>query len=404
MIAMTADNDSEQTDEIIFHEYVHLLLRAAGERPPQWLNEGLAELFSTFKIEGDSYKMGLEKPAHTDLLRRVRLMPLGELFAVTRQSYDYNEGGIRQGIYYAESWAFVHFMVCGRDCATNLPKLRRFKELISAPDGAIDRSFREAFGMDYDEMEWKLKDYLRGGRYYFKRDKLILGDLSAQITFRPADGFERDVALIDLRWRAQKTGDAAYQLLQLAESHPESPRPHEVLAAVAMQGGDSEGALNHWQRAAELGSDNPFVYVQLATDRLNQLTMGLSLDYRMPAELAGTLRGWLDRAIALSPRYLEAYEALAMVEAFAERPRADAVNRVQEAAPKMKDKTRTWFAVAVIHWRMGDFGTARQITKALIAAPETPPQMRALARRLIKQLPPAETPAAAAVAAPPHPE
>ena len=405
MIAMTAENNSEQTDEIIFHEYVHLLLAAAGEQPPTWLNEGLAELFSTFKIEGDWYEIGLEKPEHTDLLRRYHLMPLGHLFAVTQQSSDYNEG-IRQGIFYAESWAFVHFMVFGKESGTFLPRLRWFSELIAAPDRAIDRSFREAFGMSYDEMEKKLESYLRGGSYHYKRDKLILGDLSAQIKFQPAGDFERDVTLINLRWRARKPGDTAYRLLQLAESHPESPRPHEVLAAVAMLGGDSEGALKHWERAAELGSDNPFVYVQLATDRLNQLTMGLSLDYRMPAALAGTLRGWLDRAVALSPRYLDAYEKLAMVEAFAERPRPDAVNRVQEAAPKMRDKTRTWFAVAVIHWRIGDLDAARQITRALIAAPDVSPRLHSLAQRLAKRLAEAEAPAApaAAVEGSPRPE
>jgi hypothetical protein len=405
MIAMTADNHSDETEKIIFHEYVHLLLAAAGEQPPLWLNEGLAELFSTFKIEGGSYKMGLEKPEHTDLLRRTHLMPLGELFAVTPHSSDYNEG-IRQGVYYAESWAFVHFIVCGKDSAAYLPKLRRFSELLAAPDRSIDQSFREAFGMSYDAMERKLDDYLRGGSYRYKRDKLILGDLSAQIKFRPAGDFEREVTLIDLRWRAQKPGDAAYQLLQLAESHPEAPRPHEVLAAVAMLGGDSESALSHWRRAAELSSDNPFVYMQLAADRLDQVASGLTLDYRMPAELTTTLRGWLDRAIALSPRYLDAYEKLAMVEAFAERPRVDAVNRVQEAAPKMRDKTRTWFAVAIIHWRMGDDVAARQITRVLIAAPDISPKLRFLAQRLNQQLVSAETSAApaAAVEGPPLPE
>jgi hypothetical protein len=246
--------------------------------------------------------------------------------------------------------------------------------------------------MSYDEMEGKLEDYLRGGRYYYKRDKLLMGDLSAQIKFQPARDFEREVALIDLRWRVQAPGDTAYQLIQLAENHPESPRPHEVLAAVAMQGGDPEGALRHWQRAAELGSDNPFVYMQLATDRLDQLANGLTLDYRMPAELANLLRGWLDRAITLSPRYLGVYEKLAMVEAFAVRPRMEAINRVQEAVSRMKDKMPTLFAIAIIHWRVGDDVTACQIAKLLIGAPRISPQLHALAQQLDKSLASTKTP------------
>jgi hypothetical protein len=159
-----------------------------------------------------------------------------------------------------------------------------------------------------------------------------------------------------------------------------------------MQGGDPEGALRHWQRAAELGSDNPFVYMQLATDRLDQLANGLTLDYRMPAELANLLRGWLDRAITLSPRYLGVYEKLAMVEAFAVRPRMEAINRVQEAVSRMKDKMPTLFAIAIIHWRVGDDVTACQIAKLLIGAPRISPQLHALAQQLDKSLASTKTP------------
>jgi hypothetical protein len=64
---------------------------------------------------------------------------------------------MRQNIFYAESWALVHFLVCGRDRATYLPELRRFKELSAAPGRTIDGSFREAFGMSYEDMEANLR-------------------------------------------------------------------------------------------------------------------------------------------------------------------------------------------------------------------------------------------------------
>ena len=400
MIAMTADNDSEFTDEVIFHEYVHVLLAAGGEQPPPWLDEGLAEFFSTFKVWENSFELGRAKPDHVETLRQHAFLPLGRLFAVTHRSPEYNEGD-RRDVFYAESWALVHFMICGKDRAIYLPRLRRFNELIAAPDSAIDRSFREAFGVDYDEMETRLRDAMKGGGYRIATGPLIVGDLSAKIKFQPAGDFERDVALISLRWRLQTPGDTAYRLMQLAETHPTAPRPHEVLAAVAVRGQDPEGALSHWRRAAELGSDNPYVYMRLASDRLDQVTAGLTLDYRMPAELAATLRGWLDRAVALSPRYFEAFEALAMVEAFAEKPRLEVINRVQGMVPKMSDKTRTLFAIAIVHWRKGDFVTARQIAKLLVAAPTISPRLRSLTQRLSKELPPTKTPYAPAAEGPP---
>ncbi|MDD2763293.1 MAG: hypothetical protein PHE83_04865 [Opitutaceae bacterium] len=397
VIAMSADYDSEQTDEIIFHEYVHLLLAVGGEHPPPWLNEGLAELFSTFAIERGSFKLGLEKPAHTEFLRRRQLMPLGRLFAVTQNSPEYHEGH-RRDIFYAESWALLHFLVCGQDRATTLPELQRFTELIATPGRAIDQSFQESFGMGYEEMERELKRYLEDGRYYYRRDKLIMGDLSARIKFRPASELEREVELINLRSRLQEPGNAAYLLLQLAKSHPEAPRPHEVMAAVAMREGDPEGALMHWRRAAELGSDNAYVYVRLAAERLDQITSGLTLDYRLPGEAATILRGWLDRAVALSPRYLEAYEGLALVEALAKQPRAEIVKRVLEVMPRMRDKSRALLALAIVSWRAGNFATASQIARSLIDDPRLSPHLHFLARRLAEppqpkeQEPPEELP------------
>lgn len=160
------------------------------------------------------------------------------------------------------------------------------------------------------------------------------------------------------------------------------PRPHEVLAAMALQGGERSRALDQWRRAAESGSDNPYVYLQLAADGLDHMVIGLSLDYRLPGDQAAAPRRWLDRAVALSPRDLEAYERLAMVEAFAEWPRFDVVNRVQAVVPKMRDKTRAWFAIALLRWRMGDDAAAGQIAKTLLATPQLSARLHFLTQRL----------------------
>ena len=289
-----------------------------------------------------------------------------------------------------ESWALVHYLVCGKDRATNLPKLTRFLELMSAPGATTEASFREAFGLSYAEMEANLRRYLEGGSYFIRRDKLPLGDLSATIDFQPADDFDREVALINLRWRVDQDADATYRLLQLAESHPESPRPHEVLAAVAMEKGDTEGALLHWRRAVDLGSANPYIIVQVARDRLNPIVSGFTPDYRMPLEVAAPLRMWVDRAVALSPTYDDAYEAVALVEAMAGQPRLEAVNAVLDRVPTMRHKDRTLFALAVVYWRQHKFPTSRAIAEALLRATSPSAELKELVRRLLERLPPPE--------------
>ena len=48
----------EQAAQIAVHEYVHLVARHAGLKFPPWLNEGIAELYSTIRMQGDKVLVG----------------------------------------------------------------------------------------------------------------------------------------------------------------------------------------------------------------------------------------------------------------------------------------------------------------------------------------------------------
>ena len=409
VIVLSDEYDRETTQQIIFHEYVHLLVGARGEHPPVWLNEGLAEFFSTFDTEKGRFVIGRHKPEHVDLLLSSHLMPLGHLFAITPDSPEYHEGSDR-GILYAESWLLVHYALLGAKQNVMKPALARFVGLLETPGAAVDESFRQAFGMDYDAMESRLRDYLHGGGYHMATGPLPLGDLSSQLKFTPAGDEERELALADLRWRLQAPEDTTYRLMQSANQRPDSPRPYELLAIVASQGNDPEAALRKWQDAVERGSKNAYAYLVVARDRVNQLLAGFSPDYRLPADQAATLRGWLDRALELSPNYLAADEQLALVEAMAAEPRPAVLNRIQAVVNEMPDRSLTLFALAVVHWRVQHFELARQIDELLLKSPKTDPQVHWLAEVLHRRLPPpapkpegAAPPAAAGSEAPAGP-
>jgi len=120
--------------------------------------------------------------------------------------------------------------------------------------------------------------------------------------------------------------------------------------------------------------------------RLVILMGSLSLDYRMPEAWASELRGWLDRAVELSPNYLEAWESLAWVEAMAENPRIEVLNRVQRLVPRMRDQDLTLLAIALIRARQHDEATAGQIAGLLLDSPKTKADIRAIARKLDESL------------------
>src|SRR5205809_234764 len=94
-----------ESSSIVFHEYAHLLIRNAAGGVPLWLNEGLAEYFSTFSLRSNGHEaiVGRPMPLHLALLNQ-RLIPVAQLIAVGPTSPMYNEGD-RRSVFYAEAWA-----------------------------------------------------------------------------------------------------------------------------------------------------------------------------------------------------------------------------------------------------------------------------------------------------------
>jgi TonB family protein len=97
---------------IAYHELTHYFLSRALVNRPAWLSEGLAEYFSTADIRNDEIVLGGLSPERLQLLRTERLLPLEELFAVNSSSSYYNESR-KANVFYAESWAFIYYMMHG---------------------------------------------------------------------------------------------------------------------------------------------------------------------------------------------------------------------------------------------------------------------------------------------------
>ena len=113
LIALSLTGESSNALGSIFHEYAHLLFRHNDLFWPMWLKEGMAEIYSTFEVNGErSVRIGLPMTNHLRRLSQESMRPLSELFAVTRQSPQYNERE-HQGIFYAQSWLLTHCLMLG---------------------------------------------------------------------------------------------------------------------------------------------------------------------------------------------------------------------------------------------------------------------------------------------------
>src|SRR5215470_16033102 len=109
---------------VVYHELTHYFLARGLVARPTWLNEGLAEYFSTAEIRDDEISLGAISMDRLQLLRTNSLLPLKTFFAVDTSTPYYNETS-KASLYYAQAWAFMHYLMHGEHAA-------RFKQYLTA--------------------------------------------------------------------------------------------------------------------------------------------------------------------------------------------------------------------------------------------------------------------------------
>ena len=135
------------------HEYTHLMIHQSGMEIPPWLNEGLAELYSSLEPSGEKILVGQLIPARLHVLRSEPWIPLATLVAVDHSSPYYNEKS-RAGMFYAESWALVHML--NLDPAYQ-PQLKTLVAALNQNDPPA--AFAKAYGKPIDEVDAALRAY-----------------------------------------------------------------------------------------------------------------------------------------------------------------------------------------------------------------------------------------------------
>src|SRR5262249_55361430 len=108
-ILLDASGDPWHT---IFHEYAHQLLHANTSAAVQtWFEEGFAEYFSTLQAADKTTEVGEVPLAELQFLRQKgQLMRLADLVRVNQESAIYNQSGVAQAVFYAQSWLLVHYL------------------------------------------------------------------------------------------------------------------------------------------------------------------------------------------------------------------------------------------------------------------------------------------------------
>ena len=353
VIMLGPSDTSAGARQVVFHEYVHHLFKAVGMDPPVWFNEGMAEVLAGVKMEKDKVVFGKPLAGRLISLQQGRLMPLGDMFNVGHGS-KYYQSDDHAGLFYAQSWALLHYWLYGQSKLEPAAVSRFLKLVVDEKAMAqtnVKSLFEECFEMDYAAMSKLLQRYVTRGKYFY--GGVPTPEIPAKETFTKAPVSEELIRLrlAELAVRVHGSASGKIALLQASATDGVAPRVFEVLGADAIMTGDVDSAQSYWGRAVERNSTNSAVLRHLAKLEWGKWFGRFNYDLKLPDDVAARYRDLLVRSINSEPEQEDSYEMLVWVESFASRPVIENVNVVQQRFGRLQNKDRTLLGLALFRAR-----------------------------------------------------
>jgi len=295
-----------ETRAVLFHEYVHLLMRNQGSfEYPMWYEEGLAELIGPTTFREHLISLGGSPGLRTATLHGGSLLSLDQI--VGAGSYDDVSKAMPQ--FYAQSWLLTHLLHLGHHVGypRRIDQLRAYLlALQTVPDWrvAFDASFPDGFDALAADLESYRQRVVKDA--YLPRiriDARKLADVELAATSHPIEPVAIGVALGSV-YLDQGASSARYaqRLFERAlEKEPAHARAHAGLARAHAFLGAFDDAEAELARAEAAAPEDAFV--------LRARGAVLLLEAPKPSNKVAA-REALRRAVALEPAVPEGYALL----------------------------------------------------------------------------------------------
>ena len=239
----------ELAEQVATHEYTHLIAEHAGLHYPPWLNEGLAELFSTFTIMNGSIAIGDPIPNRILALREDSWVPLSTIMAADHDSPYYNEAG-KAGSLYNEGWAAVHFIGTTKEYR---PKFSAY--LTAVANGADSaEAIQTVYGKSLSTFESELRGYIGQGAFNHLIAKIEIDRTKKEVAAEAASPFDVKIALTDIDSRPNALMERRRVLEEMKLQNPGRPEPWAGLAYLDWQEAKSSQASEGFAKAYALGA------------------------------------------------------------------------------------------------------------------------------------------------------
>jgi tetratricopeptide (TPR) repeat protein len=362
----------------IFHEYAHYLIhRNARSFIPMWLNEGLAEFYSTFEpdYKGQSL-LGRALVERVQALHQKTFMPLRDVVSPREMEKTWRSGD-RISMFYTEAWALVHYLVVERKAS-----ISAYLQALSTQP-TQDAAFREAFGVDVDGMERELRAYVSriafpaltmkraaevspnvGSAPMLEADVLQLEGsllshvgatedaekaLQAALALNPAHVDAR-VSLAGVRLVQDRPDEAIASLLEVTQAAPANLAAHYYLGVALEKSWRHEEAIAAFGRALKLNAAHTHSWAGLSVSAL-----ALNRDIQAAAALQQV------RQLDSNPAFERAHAQMALRLGRNEAAAAAARSYINLVGWSSEPAQYASFLAAIASWRAGQAGDADAI-------------------------------------------
>ena len=303
VIALPGLSGYKKTRRVILHEAVHWYSHSQSVDLPLWLDEGLAEVYSTFEIKRGKARWGLPIQSHIDYLDYKGLQPTREFLRATQ-----DEALHELDTYYPQAWAMVHYFFFGNR-GQNRNKFRAF--LSDLGNKSSEKAFESALGMTYEEFDGELRPYIRHGEYNVA--EIELTDTHAEMEVSPASNAVVQFTLGRLAVGVRNDDKGIQHAEAVISMLPSRPEGYDLLAMAYRTSEHKTKQLQALEKAISLHSIDPQTYfLRAALLWEENWKEGGRLDKSLDQDVARRIADLYKKSILLRPKKKTAFEGFGL--------------------------------------------------------------------------------------------
>ncbi len=172
----------EESWRAVAHDLAGMLLNFNYPPAQGWFDEGLAEYYSSIRVDDKHVEMGSDPQLHralnealvgnqretnppksfTELLATQVWIPLPELFTMKHDASSGSQATSRS-LYQAESWIVMHYLLHEK----KLPETGAYFNLVLNQHVPVEQAIQQAYGMSSAQLEKAVKDYFHAQAAFF---------------------------------------------------------------------------------------------------------------------------------------------------------------------------------------------------------------------------------------------